>query len=117
MKLKTKNRQIVEESPFGVYIWRIGNSFVANEDGDALSIDSTKGDNERIDTLRKAVVYWCGEEIAAQGEAYFVSGARKISDEEYEHQRARQEAGLVPDPFDMGAVRDEMRYLKQHGRS
>ncbi len=50
----------------------------------------------------------------AEGRAVFWQGKRQITEEEFEEQKMREAAGLVADPWDLGAIKDEARALK-HG--
>ena len=49
------------------------------------------------------------------GKPKFLSGRRKIDDEEFEYQQQRLKWGLTPDPLDIGNYKDEMKKLKQGG--
>lgn len=106
MKLNPVNRQIVDESPFGVYVWQCADGeFLGDEEGRLLSINSVVGDREKIEALRKVAAH----NGYGDGRAVFWSGQRKISDEEAEEQLQRQKSGLVPDPLDIAALEDEIR--------
>jgi len=97
---------LIEETDYGIYVWAMPNGkWVGDDDGNFLSISAKKGDREAIRKLTEAVRYYG----VIEGKAKFLSGHRKVSDTEYEHQRARMEAGLVPDPFDVGAMKEELR--------
>jgi len=48
-----------------------------------------------------------------EGRPVFWAGRRPIDDEELERQLARADAGLVPDPLDIAAIREEERALYQ----
>jgi hypothetical protein len=43
-----------------------------------------------------------------EGRPKFLSGRRKIDDEEYEYQKQRLEWGLTPDPLDIGVYKDSI---------
>lgn len=97
---------LVEESIDGVYVWRMPNGkWVGDSDGNFLSIAAKKGDAERVRQLRDAVRHYG----IIEGAPKFLSGNRKIDDEEFEHQKARAAAGLIPDPFDVGAMKEELQ--------
>lgn len=114
MKIKTTRKSIVEETDFGVYLWMMPDgSVVTDDEQNYLSINAKKGDKQRIQQITDvAKSLGLGE-----GEPYFVAGPRKIDDEEYEYQKQRGRMGLVPDPLDVGALRDEMKAMKKNGRS
>lgn len=111
--MKLKNVRSVEEASYGVYVWEMPDGrYVADDDGNFLSISSLKGNKDMIKKLTEAARYYGINE----GKPHFLPGHRKISDEEYEEQSARQKAGLVPDINDIGALRDEEEWLRKHGR-
>lgn len=117
MKLESKGRRVVDEVPYGVYVWQIevdGQKMNFGE-GENLMVVYCRGDNhEECKKLitDAAKVYGAPRE----GKPVFLSGVRPISDEEYESQLDRAKQGLVPDPLDMGAIKDEMRALQNGGR-
>jgi hypothetical protein len=48
-----------------------------------------------------------------EGQPKFLSARRKINDEEFAEQEQRLKWGLVPDPFDIGSYKDDMKSLKR----
>lgn len=106
MILTPKGRQVVDESPLGVYVWQCADGeYLGDEEGRLLSINSVVGDREKINALRKvAEHYGFGD-----GKAVFWSGNRKVTDEEFEEQVDRQNSGLVPDPYDLAAMQDQIK--------
>ena len=112
--MKTRNMRIteVEEVPYGVYVWQMPNgALVTNEDGDYLCINAVKGDIKKIKALRDAAKYWGIEE----GQPMWMSGHRKISQEEYEYQKQRLELGLVPDEYDLPALKEDIEQKRKMG--
>lgn len=103
--------KIIEDIPFGVYVLMVGDKIVANEDDEYLSISAQKGDPKRIKELLDAAKSY-GIEGARP---VFLTGHRKIDQEEYERQRQRMEWGLVPDEHDIGAANDEIAYRRKFG--
>jgi hypothetical protein len=78
-----KTRVSLIEEPFsdyGIYVWQLrsGKMFTDGE-GNALSIDSMKGDESRIALLRAEASY----NGQPDGQAVFFPNVRKVSDEEY----------------------------------
>jgi hypothetical protein len=61
-----------------------------------------------MEQLGKAVAHYG----VNRGEPKFLSGRRKIDDEEYEYQQQRLKWGLTPDPLDIGEYKDQMRAAK-----
>ena len=94
---------IVEEpfSDYGIYVWQLpSGKFFTDESGNALSIDSMKGDESRISLLRSEAS-WNGQ---PHGQAVFFANVRKVSDEEYSEQVDRMAQGYIPSETDLGAL-------------
>ncbi len=98
----------VEDVDYGVYIWVTPQGILVDEDHNYLSIASMKGDSRRIAQLKEAAASYGYPE----GKPHFMPGARKIDDEEYANQKFRQKMGLLPDEYDVAALRDELRARK-----
>lgn len=114
MELKTNRKSIVEEVPYGMWVWECADGTIAMDDaGNTMNIFCMHKDTPgAVKAITKAAEYYG----FAPGEAVWWSGKRPISDEELEHQLAREKAGLVADPMDIGALRDQERELR-HGRA
>lgn len=108
--MRTTNKQVIKEVPWGVYVWICpdGNP-VVDDDGNFMLVFSEEGNPAAIKAITDAARFYGFPE----GEAVYWSGRRPISDEEYQNQLARAKAGLVADPLDIGAIRDEERALRQ----
>src|SRR6478609_1233907 len=110
MSLRTKNKSIVEEVPYGMWVWirASDNQVAADADGNVMNVfcmdKNTPGAVKALTDAANVLGF-------APGKAVWWSGKRPISDEEYEHQVARGRAGLVPDPMDIGAIQDQEREL------
>jgi hypothetical protein len=106
--------QVVEEnfSNFGTYVWHkpSGKAFTDGE-GNALSIESMRGDTGRIKELEDAAKYWGQPE----GKAVFYPNMRKISEEAHSEQLDRMTQGLLPSMNDLGAVIAAKKTLKLYG--
>jgi len=106
--------QVVEEnfSNFGTYVWHKpnGKAFTDGE-GNALSIESMRNDETRINQLKDAARYW-GQ---AEGKAVFYPNMKKISEETHSEQVDRMSQGLLPNLNDLGAVIAAKKTLKQWG--
>lgn len=99
----------VEQVKYGVYVWEDEKGRVVGDSGgNYMLIASRKGDRDKIEALRKAAASYG----ITGGRAVFRAGARPVSDEEYEEQVARQEAGIVPDKYDLGNLIDEYNFEK-----
>lgn len=113
MDLKTTNRKVIRETPYGMWVWQ-------TEDGGYVSDDEGNFMHVFVDGRREDVNEAAKKALEAEAKAYgieggravFWAGRRPISDEEYEIQLARQKAGMVPDPLDIGAIKEEERRLK-----
>jgi hypothetical protein len=105
MDIKRINQQVIEETTLGIYVWEIDGKWVGDDDGNFLSITSMKGNKDRIELLRKAVSSYGVD----RGEPKFLSGRRKINDEEFEEQNQRLKWGLTPDPLDIGVYKDSLK--------
>jgi len=106
--------QVVQEnfSNFGTYVWHKpnGKAFTDGQ-GNALSIESMRGDNSRIKELTDAARYW-GQ---AEGKAVFYPNMRKVSDETHSEQVDRMKNGLIPNMNDLGAVIAAKKTLQTYG--
>jgi hypothetical protein len=110
MDIKRVNQQLVdEETRLGIYVWEMPDGrWIGDDEGNFLSITSTKGNRSRMDALAREVRSYGIHE----GRPLFLSGRRKIDDEEFQYQKQRLEWGLIPDPLDVGNYKDEMRKLR-----
>lgn len=105
------NIKKVEESRFGVYVWEMPDgALVADEDLNWLSIGAEKGDLKRIQAITNAARSYG----ITEGQPVFLAGRRQVTTEEYEEQIRRAKFGLTPDPYDIGALKDEIQYKKEH---
>jgi hypothetical protein len=108
MDIKRVKQSVVEETTLGIYVWEIDGKWVGDDNGNYLSITSKKGNKEKIELLRKAVAHYGVD----RGQPLFLSGRRKIDDEEFEYQKQRLNWGLTPDPLDIGEYKDQIKQLK-----
>lgn len=103
----------IEESEDGLYVWELPNGkILVDEEYRQLNIPAKKGDVQRMRILRDAARSYGFHE----GKPKFLSGSRRVTDEEYEHQLDRAKAGLIPDPFDVGAMKEEMANVTRRHR-
>lgn len=100
-----------------MWVWECADGLIlANENGDIMHTFCSDQDPARMEAAKKALTdaayhYGYGE----GGKAVFWSGKHPISDEELQNQLDRAAAGLVPDPLDINAIREEMEGI-QHER-
>ena len=96
----------------GIYVWRMPNGkWVQDTDGNVMHIPSKYGDLSRMAKLADAARYFGIEDGGPQ----FIDGGHAVTDSEYEYQNERAAAGLLADPYDVGALIDEVKYKKAHG--
>lgn len=107
--MELKGIRGVDDIPYGIYVWRMPDGrYVGDEDGNWMNVVAKKGDPKRIAQLKDAARYYGIED----GAPHFLSGNRRVTDEEHEEQRRRMDWGLVPDPQDIGSDLDDLK----HGR-
>lgn len=105
---KTKT-SVVEETNKGIYVWEMPNgAWVADDEGNWMNIPSVKGDLRKINMLKEAARSYGIEE----GRAVFLSGHYRVSEDEYQEQRARLALGIVPDKNDIFSIREDLKYGK-----
>jgi hypothetical protein len=103
MEILNQKSSIVEETRLGIYVWEMPDGrWIGDDDGNFLSVTSTRGNKSKIDALAREVRSY-GIDV---GQPKFLSGRRKIDDEEFEHQSQRLQWGLIPDPLDIGNYKD-----------
>lgn len=96
----------VRETNLGIYVWQLPDgSFVSDDEMNVLSITAMRGDLTAMAKISSAAKYLGFEE----GRPIFAEGYRKISDGEWQDQRARMALGLTPDPYDIGVFKEELR--------
>lgn len=106
-------KQIVEETTLGIYVWEMPDGrWIGDDDGNFLSVTAMKGNRVKMDMLAREVrsfgIY--------EGQPKFLSGRRKIDDEEFEYQKQRLNWGLVPDQLDIGVYKEETAKAKANRR-
>lgn len=116
--MKNVRRSIVPESEYGLYVWYTADKKIIRDDeGRELCIPARRGDVKAISALRDAAYGFLGDMGAEKnGQAVFLPGHRKVTDEEYEEQLSRQKFGLVPDPYDVPAMVEELEYNKRFNK-
>lgn len=114
MKLTTTNRSSVDEAPYGTYVYQCEDGeFLGDGDGNLMCILGAPNDAKKVRKMIEAAKHYG----FTNGKVVFWNGKRPVSDAEYEEQRLRQMMGLVPDPLDIGAIRDENRRNAKYGIS
>jgi len=86
---------------WGLYFWRLPSGHLFKDDeGRMLNIPSIKNDLGQMAKLRQAAAHY-GQ---PDGEPWFYAGVNRATDEEYEEQLERLDAGMIPSLNDLGAV-------------
>lgn len=100
----------VDEAEYGVYVWELPDGrWVGDGEGNWMTISGVKGDRIAMKKLEDAAK----AHGVTEGAPAFLSGHRRVTDEEFEEQRQRLMLGLVPDTQDNYSQLDGIR----HGRS
>lgn len=113
--VKNVRRQVIEKKyNWGLYVYKkaTGQWFTDGE-GNVLNIPAVRGDITKIAELKQAAKYY-GDD--GEGQAVFVPGLTRVSDEVYSEQLDRMKNGLIPNVNDLGAIYDAQQTLKTHGR-
>lgn len=112
MGFKNVGKEVIEEVPYGLYVWETPDGWVVqDDDANVMNVFAMKGDRKAMDALRQAAAHWGFPE----GRPVFWSGRRRIDDEELEEQLMRQKWGLEPDPMNYAALKDEIKERHSNG--
>lgn len=108
-------RKVIEKDyNWGLYVYKKANGrWFTDGNGNILNIPSLRGDIGQIAKLKDAAKYY-GDE--GDGQAIFVPGLTRISDEEHSEQVDRFKQGMIPSLNDLGAIDAAQKTLKTHGR-
>jgi hypothetical protein len=109
MSKNLKNIQVIVEDLHGVCLWRMPDgSCLGDDEGRYLSVEGQLNDPVSEAKMRDAAIHYLGSE-ALEGRAVWMSGSRKISDNEYDDQTERLLDGHIPDVVDIA------RQLERNG--
>jgi hypothetical protein len=113
MSLITTNKEIIREVPWGMLVWQCeSGEYAADEEGNLMYVFLDDRNPTRLSRAEAALTDAAKGYGFPAGKPVFLTGRRPITDEELEHQTARAEAGLVPDPLDIAAINEEARHLR-----
>lgn len=109
-------RKVIDKHyDWGLYVYKKSNGkWFSDGEGNVLNIPSMKGDLSQIAKLKQAAV---GNGDPGDGEAVFVPGLTRISEEEYSEQMDRMKQGMIPSMNDLGAWKAAQDTLNTHGRA
>lgn len=101
-----------DKSNFGVYVWLLPDNrgIFKDDDDNVLNIPAERGDITKMAEIRKAASYY-GE---PDGQAVFIPGIGRVTEEEYQEDKYRMENGLLS-YGDTGAWRDAARTRRSLG--
>lgn len=113
MEIKSTGKKVIQEVPWGMLVWECPDGEILGDgDGNIMHVFCTNQDPVMFEASKKALAEAARGYGFPEGKPVFWAGRRPISDEELEHQMARAAAGLVPDPLDIAAIKEEERMLK-----
>jgi hypothetical protein len=94
MSNKQNKVQVVgDKSTYGIYVWRLPNGdFFQDDDGNTLNVPSVKYDIQKMKALSDAAAYY-GQ---PQGEAVFLAGTGRATDDQYREDIERMASGYTP---------------------
>jgi len=102
----------IEEVSYGTYVWQMPDGkLVTDEEGNFMCIYANKGDIKKITELRNFAKSYGID----GGKPVWFSGHRPVSQEEYEDQKQRLDWGLVADPWDIPALKEDLVSKKKMG--
>jgi hypothetical protein len=109
-----RRKVIPKNYNWGLYVYKKANGkWFTDGEGNVLNIPSNKGDISKITELKQAAIYYGDDGL---GEAVFVPGLTRISDEEYSEQVDRMKQGMIPSMNDLGAWKAAQDTLNTYGR-
>jgi hypothetical protein len=109
-----RRKVIPKNYSWGLYVYKKANGkWFTDGEGNVLNIPSNKGDISKITELKQAAIYYGDDGL---GEAVFVPGLTRISDEEYSEQVDRMKQGMIPSMNDLGAWKAAQDTLNTYGR-
>lgn len=108
-------KKIIEKQyDWGLYVYKKSNGkWFTDGEGNVLNIESMRGDISKIADLKNAARHY-GD--PGDGEAVFVAGLTRITDEEHSEQMDRLKQGLIPSMNDLGAWKAAQDTVDKYGR-
>ncbi len=109
-----RKKVIDKQYNWGLYVYKKSTGkWFTDGDGNVLNIESMRGDISKIAELKNAAKHF-GD--PGDGEAVFVAGLTRISDEEHSEQMDRLKQGLIPSMNDLGAWKAAQDTVDKYGR-
>jgi hypothetical protein len=112
--VKNVRRKVIEKNyDWGLYIYQKANGkYFSDGNGSVLNIPSMRGDIAKIAELKQAAIHY-GD--PGDGNAVFVAGSSRVSEEEHSVQVDRMKNGLIPSLNDLGAVQAAKDTIAKYG--
>ena len=108
-------RKVIDKTyDWGLYVYKKSSGkWFTDGEGNVLNIEAMRNDVAKIAELKAAAKHY-GDE--GDGEAVFVPGLTRISDEEHSEQMDRMKSGLIPSMNDLGAWHAAQQTLNKAGK-
>ena len=108
-------RKVIEKHyDWGLYVYKKSDGkWFTDGEGSVLNIPAERGEITKIAELKKIAIHHGDDGL---GEAVFVPGLHRVSDDEYSEQKDRFINGLIPSMNDLGAWHAAQQTLDKHGR-
>ena len=88
----------VPQKAFGICAWKLPDgTLLMDADENILCAEGPVGSGKIERMVAEAAAYWSDN---AGGKPHWVPGARKVSDDELDHQKGRLLDGLIPDEYE-----------------
>lgn len=109
-----RRKVIPKNYDWGLYVYKKSNGkWFTDGEGNVLNIPAMRGDISKIAELKAAAVHY-GDD--GEGNAVFVAGLNRISEEEHTEQMDRFKSGLIPSMNDLGAWQAAQDTMNKYGR-
>lgn len=115
-KVSNVRRRVIEtDVEWGLYVYKkVDGTYFTDGEGGVLNIPSMKGDISKIAELFSAARY---NGDPGDGEAKFVPGLTRVSDETHSEQVDRMKQGYIPSLTDIGAWQDAQASYDKYGEA
>ena len=107
-------RKVIDKHyDWGLYVYKKADGrWFTDGTGSVLNIESMRGDIAKISQLKTVAKHY-GD--AGDGEAIFVPGLTRVTEEEYSEQKDRMQQGLIPSMNDLGAWHAAKQTFDRYG--
>lgn len=115
-KVSNVRRKVIEtDVEWGLYVYKKADgSYFTDGEGGVLNIPAMKGDLSKIAELFAAARY---NGDPGDGDAKFVPGLTRVSDETHSEQVDRMKQGYIPSLTDTGAWQDAQKSFDKYGEA